>query len=55
MDMKAPKPSQPNHHVTTVTPKKNFMGMPEKRPMVGNDKEMNKKYGSRSHNNGYTN
>jgi hypothetical protein len=29
--------------------------MPTKRPMVGNDKAMNTKYGSASHNNGYTN
>ena len=29
--------------------------MPTKRPMVGNDKEFNKMYGSKSHNNGYTN
>jgi hypothetical protein len=29
--------------------------MPTKRPMVGNDAVMNKKYGSSSYNNGYTN
>ena len=29
--------------------------MPTKRPMVGNDKAFNKMYGSKSHNNGYTN
>ena len=29
--------------------------MPTKRPIVGNDAAMNKKYGSASHNNGYTN
>ena len=59
MDMKSPAPkpkgTQPNHHVTETTPKKNSMGMPADRPMVGNDKEMHKKYGSKSWNNGYTN
>jgi hypothetical protein len=29
--------------------------MPTKRPMVGNDAANKKKYGSASHNNGYTN
>jgi hypothetical protein len=29
--------------------------MPTKRPMVGNDAAFNKKYGSKSWNNGYTN
>jgi len=29
--------------------------MPTKRPMVGNDAAFNKKYGNKSHNNGYTN
>ena len=29
--------------------------MPPKRPMVGDDKAFNKKYGSKSWNNGYTN
>jgi hypothetical protein len=29
--------------------------MPEKRPMVGTDVSANKKYGTMSHNNGYTN
>lgn len=45
--------------ITKAPPKKTPMpkkpAMPTKRPMVGNDKEFNKKYGSKSWNNGYTN
>lgn len=36
----------------TATPKK---PVEPKRPMVGNDKDFNKKYGDKSWNNGYTN
>ena len=45
--------TQAGHHVTD---NKNHTKPAEpKRPMVGNDKEFNKKYGSKSWNNGYTN
>ena len=59
MDMKSPAPkpkgTQLGHHVTEPTPRKKSMDIPASRPMVGNDKEFNKKYGSKSWNNGYTN
>ena len=53
--------TQPNHKITTsknntkpVTPTPS-PAMPTKRPAVGTDKDAKSKYGSASHNNGFTN
>jgi hypothetical protein len=52
----------PTPGVPTPAVRKSPMAQPSakpsstpKRPMVGNDKDFNKKYGSKSWNNGYTN
>jgi hypothetical protein len=52
-----PKGSQPDHHVTDNNNHTKTVPSMETapRPMVGNDKAMAKKYGSKSWNNGYTN
>jgi hypothetical protein len=57
------KGTQANHHVTDssnhtkpVTPAPKAPAMPTKpKPAVGTDKSAKKKFGSASHNNGYTN
>jgi hypothetical protein len=48
------KPLNESKPKATLTAKPKATPTP-KRPMVGNDKEFNKKYGNKSWNNGYTN